>query len=68
MVSVESLKALSMTDLPKESILEFQSSTKVLDALRVDLGCGERDSAADRLSDGVFWMKVQAGLSLFLIM
>lgn len=55
-----------MTDLPKESILEFQCSTKVLDALKVDLGCGEGDSTADRLSDGVFWMKVQAGLSLFL--
>lgn len=66
-VMVENPEAVAVTDLLKESIFEFKSSAKVLDALRADLGGGERKSASGRWSDGIFWMKMQAGLSLFLI-
>jgi len=55
-----------VTDLLKESILEFKSSSmNLLDAVRVDVGRKKRDTGG--WSDPIFLMKLQAGLSLFLV-
>ena len=55
-----------VTDPLKESILEFKSSSmNLLDAVRVDVGRKKRDTGG--WSDPIFLMKLQAGLSLFLV-
>ncbi|XP_020241361.1 uncharacterized protein LOC109819827 isoform X3 [Asparagus officinalis] len=64
--SVESKEALMVTDLLKESIIEFRSSIKLLDTLRE--GFGDEKAKTGRWSDKILLTKLQAGFSSLLIL